>query len=91
MFKKSIFTLILSGAIVSTAYASPWKLVEDTYVVHHGDTLSSISQEYMKKNTYAEREIREFTSGIQELNPELISRDVKEGEKIRINYWIKNK
>ena len=43
----------------------------------------------MAKNDYGPREIREFTSGIKELNDWLLQRDIKAGDELHINYWVK--
>lgn len=67
------------------------KLVEDTYTVKSGDTLWTISEAYLKKNTGGRRYILEFKEGIKELNPWLLETDgqVKPGDVLRINYFVK--
>ena len=72
----------------STCLASPYKLVEAEYTVQAGDSLDTIAEAYMKKNTYGPRELREFKSGIVQLNEWLIGRDLQAGDIIRVNYWI---
>lgn len=42
--------------------------VKEQYHVQKGDTLKSIAQTFMKKNTYGARELNEFISSIMELN-----------------------
>ena len=64
-------------------------LVEASYTVQAADTLQSIAAEYMQKNTYGKREIREFIEGIRQLNEQLVNGSIHTGEVIRINYWIK--
>ena len=90
MKRALIAALVAAGVFGGTVEAHPWIFVEDHYTVQSGDTLSRIANEFIKKNTYAPREIREFTEGIKELNPELLKRDVIPGEVIDINYWILN-
>ena len=90
MKRALIAALVAAGVFGGTVEAHPWVFVEYHYTVQSGDTLSKIANEFIKKNTYAPREIREFTEGIKELNPELLKRDVIPGEVIDINYWIPN-
>ena len=72
----------------SVCFASSYELIQDEYTVQAGDSLDSITVAYMSKNTYGAREFKEFKSGIVELNPFLMHRDVKEGDIIKINYWV---
>jgi nucleoid-associated protein YgaU len=67
------------------------ELVETTHVVQPGETLWSISEDYLEKNTYGDRYILEFMSGIEELNPWLLdnNRQVNVGDVIHINYFTK--
>ena len=76
-------------AIECEAAEKSWTFMEDTYVVQKGDTLNSVAEEYMKKNTYGAREIREFTAGIKQLNEWLLTRELTPGDELRINYWTK--
>jgi len=87
--KKIFLTMVLFMAMQSMCLAHPWKLVEDTYVVQSGDTLKSIAQTYIEKNTYGPRNIDEFIEGILELN-DMAATDIHVGSKLRINYWTKN-
>lgn len=91
MIKKCVIIAAVVFSIASTCFACPWKLVEDTHIVKHGETLDSITVKYMMKNTYGPREFKEFQWGIKELNTWLFDRDCKEGDSLRINYWVKNK
>ena len=63
--------------------------VRELYQVEENDTLNSIVLMYMKKNTYGEREVNEFTYGIIELNSWLLDRDLKTGDILDIRYWKK--
>ena len=66
-------------------------LVEDTHIVQQGDTLWSISETYMKKNTGGRRYIMEFMEGVKELNPWIEEGGyvIHPGDRVRVNYWIK--
>lgn len=67
-------------------------LIEDTYTVRKGDTLRSISEEFLMKNTGGRRYVLEFEQGIIELNPILQGKagtTIHPGDKLRINYWVK--
>lgn len=69
--------------------------VEVTYIVKSGDTLWSIASEFVGKNTYASRDVQEFKSGIEQLNPWLKTPErqygglVLPGDELIIHYWIK--
>lgn len=71
--------------------AKPWTRIEELYTVQKTDTLDSIAETYMAKNTYGPREIHEFEESIIELNPELEFTKLKAGKAIHIAYWIKTK
>ena len=90
MIKKMVLTALVFGMLSGAAFAHPWKLIEDSYTVQKGDTLVTIAADYIVKNTYGKRDVLEFTEGIKELNPEIDKRDIQVGEKLHINYWIKN-
>ncbi|HWR06174.1 peptidoglycan-binding protein LysM [Sporomusa sp.] len=70
------------------------KLVTEVYIVQSGDRLWNIAANYMDKNTYGPREIREFYQGIIELNYDSVFAGRKPGlvlpgDRLQINYWIK--
>ena len=87
---RKAFTLLIALMITlsSTCLANSYKLVEAEYTVQAGDSLDTIAAAYMEKNTYGPRELREFKSGIVQLNEWLIGRDVQAGNIIKTNYWI---
>lgn len=66
-------------------------LVEEIYVVQPGDTLWSITETYLAKNTGTRRYILEYKSGIEELNPWLVDRkgEIYPGDEIKVTYWVK--
>ena len=66
-----------------------WTVVHVSYEVQDGDTLQSVAENYLKKNTYGKRDINEFREGIRELNDWLLTRDMQKGDVLRINYWEK--
>lgn len=66
-----------------------WTVVHVSYEVQKGDTLDSIAEKYVQKNTYGARDVNEFREGIKELNGWLLTRNLKQGDIIRINYWEK--
>lgn len=65
-----------------------YEYIVEEYTVQAGDTLDSIAREFITKNTYGQREIREFTAGIKELNNILPGDEVSQGQVIKISYWI---
>lgn len=73
------------------AYNGDQILVEDTHIVQQGDTLWSISETYMKKNTGGRRYIMEFMEGVKELNPWIKENGytIHPGDRVRVNYWVK--
>lgn len=72
------------------------ELIQEVYIVKSGDTLWSISDKYMQKNDYDPRDIREFISGIIELNynETFKNRDgnhhIYPGDQLKINYWVRD-
>lgn len=93
--KRAFITAALAASIFGgyavdvSAAPQNWQLIQDTYKVQEGDSLMSIAQEFIKKNTYGPREINEFKEGIKQLNPELLYQDdVVPGETLQINYWV---
>lgn len=86
---------VIGGALAVTlltgAYSGDQKLVETVYTVREGDTLRDISERFLPLNTGGRRYILEFEEGIVELNPELWENrgSIYPGQKIRINYWVK--
>ena len=96
--KKIIAGCVIAGlAILCAGACNPWDdrrnavLVEEIYVVQPGDTLWSITETYLAKNTGTRRYILEYKSGIEELNPWLVDRkgEIYPGDVIKVTYWVK--
>ena len=96
--KKVIAGCVIAGlAILCAGACNPWDdrrnavLVEEIYVVQPGDTLWSITETYLAKNTGTRRYILEYKSGIEELNPWLLERHglIYPGDELRMTYWVK--
>ena len=68
----------------------PYDMVEEIYTVQKGDTLWTIGEEYMAKNTYGPRYLLEFIEGIKQNNEELVKShgQVEPDQKIKITYWV---
>ena len=83
--------ILLAGACNPRDNDKSAVLVEETYVVQPGDTLWSISETYLAKNTGTRRYILEYKSGIEELNPWLLERHgmIYPGDRLDITYWVK--
>ena len=79
-------TLISLGAVDGKDY----EFVEETYTVQRGDTLWTIGETFMGKNTYGRRYLPEFIQGIIQENEELVEShgQVSPGQKLRITYWV---
>ena len=88
---------IALAAILLAGACNPWDdgknavLVEETYVVQPGDTLWSISETYLAKNTGTRRYILEYKSGVEENNPWLLDRHgmIYPGDKLTLTYWVR--
>ena len=96
--KKVIAGCVIAGlAILCAGACNPWDdrrnavLVEEIYVVQPGDTLWSITETYLAKNTGTRRYILEYKSGIEELNPWILERHglIYPGDELRMTYWVK--
>ena len=95
--KKVVIALLMAALFVSAGNVSEaaevdhrsWTVVHVSYEAQEGDTLDSIAQTYVQKNTYGVRDVSEFKEGIRELNDWLLTRDLKKGDVLRINYWEK--
>ena len=95
--ERTIKGLFASAALVSAAvifsgfYSGDQVQVETVHKVQKGETLWSISEDYLKRNTGGRRYILEFKEGIKELNPWLCDthEQIQPGDSITIRYWVK--
>lgn len=93
MLKKIIMVVMLLTTTVvfsgfSEAAMSKWVLIHDAHRVVEGETLDSITRDYMEKNTYGPRGFDEFREGIIDLNNLGDNPTVHPGQELRINYWV---
>lgn len=95
---KQFLIIILLVALLAScgngSYEGAGTLVTETYVVQTGDTLWAISEQFMQKNTYGPRDIREFYHGVIELNYDTVFKnrqpgEIRPGDRLQINYWTK--
>ena len=63
--------------------------VQERYKVGKNETLDTITDEYIKKNTYGKREHKEFKQSIIEMNQWLLIKHLEEGDVLDIRYWRK--
>ena len=93
LIKKFVGGAALIGAAVLLTgfYEGDQVQVETVHKVQKGETLWSISEDYLKKNTGGRRYILEFKEGIKELNPWLCDthEQIQPGDSIVIRYWVK--
>lgn len=75
-------------------------MVEEVYVVQKNDTLWTVGEKFIVKNTYSRRDLREFTEGLYEANYDDVFRDreaqgwarpkeVFVGDTLRVRYWVR--
>ena len=92
--KKILACAALAAVVaISTGAADQQQLIEETYTVRPGDTLWSISEDYLQKNTGGRRYILDFKYSIQKSNPWLQQRpsgcEIYPGDQLKITYWVK--
>ena len=92
MKRGTIIAAIGISAALSLGAADghDYRIVEETYTVQPGDTLWSIGETFMKKNTYGRRYLPEFIEGIKQNNDFLVESrgQVEPGQKLRVTYWV---
>lgn len=69
------------------------ELITEIYIVQPGDTLDGIAEKFIVKNTYSERNFKEFKEGIKEINARVFAGRHEHylvvGEKLTIKYFVK--
>lgn len=89
-FIKDTVSVIIKIAVLLILVVTQcgFTFVTETYTVTGSDTLQSIAEKFITKNTGTVREVDEFQEGIRELNFDVIGDgDVKAGEVLKITYW----
>lgn len=65
-----------------------YRYMTETYTVTKSDSLPTIAERFITKNTGSVRQIDEFCEGIREENFDVIGNgEVHAGEVLKINYW----
>ena len=90
--RGAIIAAVGISAVLSLGAADgdDYRIVEEVYTVQEGDTLWSIGEAFVEKNTYGQRYLPEFIEGIKQNNEELVEShgQVEPGQKLRITYWV---
>ena len=86
----SIMVLALVFSINSNLFKGDYDYVQEEYIVKSGDTLWSISEDFLEKNTYDRVYILAFMEEIKNCNKELaLNSAVYPGQKLNIRYKVK--
>lgn len=85
------FAALGTAALLASFVADDGKPMSEVYVVKPGDTIWSISEEYLPKNTAGRKYILQFQHEILEANPAVKANGciVNPGDKLVINYRVK--
>ena len=85
------FAALGTAALLSGFVADDGKPMSEVYIVKPGDTVWSISEEYLPKNTAGRKYILQFQHEILEANPQVKANGgvIKAGDKLVINYRVR--
>lgn len=85
------FAAIGTATLLAGLATSGGNTISEVYVVKPGDTVWSISEEYLPKNTAGRKYILEFQDEILAANPEVKANGciIQPGDKLVINYRVK--
>ncbi len=85
------FAALGTAALLAGLVADDGKPMSEVYVVKPGDTIWSISEEYLLKNTAGRKYILQFQHEILEANPAVKANgcNLHPGDKLVINYRVK--
>ena len=88
---KKFFAALGTAILLSGFVADDGKLVSEMYEVKPGDTIWSISETYLPKNTAGRKYILQFQHEILDANPDVKANGCKihPGDKLVINYRVK--
>jgi Tfp pilus assembly protein FimV len=89
-FIKHTVTTIMKIAVLLVIVVTQcgYTYVTETYTVTKSDTLLTIAEQFIVKNTGTVRQIDEFCEGIREENYDVIGNgEVHAGEVLKITYW----
>ena len=85
---KDWLKVILFAGFVAVVLATTTGFKTADYTVVEGDTLQTIAEQFVVRNTGTVRQIDEFTEGLRELNYSIIGDgEPLQGEILKINYW----
>ena len=90
----SILLALVAWILTGAAENPQAILITETYTVCKGDTLDTIADKFIAKNTYGTRYHDEFKEGIIEINWDRVfadrpGRNIYPGDKLVVNYLIK--
>ena len=85
------FAVLGTAALLSGFISDDGKPMSEVYVVKPGDTIWSISEKFLPKNTAERKYILQFQDEIIAANPEVKANgyNIQPGDKLVINYRVK--
>ena len=88
---EGITVAIITATIWTAYFQDEGKLVTEVYTVKRNDTIWSISEKFLSKNTAGRKYILQFKHEIIEANPQLKASRcrIHPGDKLIINYRVR--